>query len=183
MKRALELTDPIDWPNDGWIGSFEIREDDAEVVRERLELTRTPDDLHLTADYSLTGKAKELVIKLNLTGSVTQTCVVTLEPIHTNVQESFIRRFREGAFIDQTEIDIDVADGDISTFSEDLEPWVRIADERPSLLDFVVEQLGLILDAFPRKEGAEVAESLLIDPLDRPEKMSPFAALSALKKD
>ena len=114
---------------------------------------------------------------------MTQTCVVTLEPIRTAVDESFIRRYREGEFIDQTEIDIDVADGDIATFNEDLEPWIRTAEERPSLLDFAVEQLGLILDAFPRKEGAEVSETLLIDPLDRPEQMSPFAALAALKKD
>ena len=76
-----------------------------------------------------------------------------------------------------------VTDGDIATFNEDLEPWVRTADERPSLLDFAIEQLGLILDPFPRKDGAEVSDTLLIDPMDRPEKMSPFAALAALKKD
>lgn len=183
MKRALELTDPIEWPNDGWLDRFEIKDELALDVQNRLELTEAPTDLALSADYSLTGKGKELVIKLNLTGTVTQTCVVTLEPIRTAVDESFLRRYREGEFIDQTEIDIDVADGDIATFNEDLEPWIRTAEERPSLLDFAVEQLGLILDAFPRKEGAEVSETLLIDPLDRPEKMSPFAALAALKKD
>lgn len=183
MKRALDLTDPIEWPNNGWIDSFEITGAHAQTVQERLELTGEPQDLRLKADYSLTGKGKELVIKLDLTGTVTQTCVVTLEPIETVVQESFIRRYREGAFLDQTEVDIDVADGDIATFNEDLEPWLRASDERPSLLDFAVEQLGLILDPFPRKDGAEVEESLLIDPLDRPETMSPFAALATLKKD
>lgn len=183
MKRTLELTAPIEWPNDGWVDHFDIREDNAIAVQERLELTETPADLRLSADYTLAGKGKELVIKLGLTGTVTQTCVVTLEPIHTAVQESFVRRYREGEFIDQTEIDIDVADGDIASFSEDLEPWIRTAEERPSLLDFAIEQLGLILDPFPRKDGAEVEQSLLIDPLDRPEKMSPFAALAALKKD
>ena len=183
MKRALELTDPIEWPNDGWLDRFEIKDELAQDVQARLELTEAPTDLVLNADYSLTGKGKELVISLALTGTVTQTCVVTLEPIKTAIDETFIRRYREGEFIDQTEVDIDVADGDISTFNEDLEPWIRTAEERPSLLDFVVEQLGLILDAFPRKEGAEVSESLLIDPLDRPEQMSPFAALAALKKD
>lgn len=183
MKRALELTDPIEWPNDGWLDRFEITDELAKNVQDRLELTEAPTDLVLDTDYSLTGKGKELVIKLGLSGTVTQTCVVTLEPIKTSVDETFIRRYREGEFIDQTEIDIDVADGDIATFNEDLEPWIRTAEERPSLLDFAVEQLGLILDAFPRKDGAEVSESLLIDPLDRPEKMSPFAALAALKKD
>ena len=112
---------------------------------------------------------------------MTQACVVTLNPIRTLVDESFIRRYREGEFLDQTEIDIAVADGDISTFNEDLEPWLRSAEERPSLLDFAVEQLGLILDPFPRQNGAEVAKQLLIDPMDRPETMSPFAALAALR--
>lgn len=183
MKRAIELTDPIEWPNDGWVDTFQILDEHAQTVQERLDLTELPENLVLKADYSLTGRGKELVIKLVLTGSVTQTCVVTLDPIRTEVNETFLRRYREGAFIDQTEVDIDVADGDIATFNEDLEPWLRASDERPSLLDFTVEQLGLILDPFPRNEGAEVEESLLIDPLDRPEKMSPFAALAALKKD
>ncbi len=183
MKRAPELTDPIEWPNDGWIDTFKIRDDHAATVQARMELTEVPTDLALAVDYSLSGKGKELVIKLGLTGTVTQTCVVTLEPIQTAVDETFIRRYREGEFIDQTEVDIDVADGDIATMNEDLEPWLRSADERPSLLDFAIEQLGLILDAFPRKTGAEVEEALLIDPLDRPETMSPFAALAALKKD
>jgi len=183
MKKTIVLDAPIDWPNDGWIDTFELTDEHAAVVQERLELTERPTDLRLRADYALTGKGKELVIKLALTGTVTQTCVVTLEPIHTSVDESFIRRYREGDFIDQTEIDIAVADGDIATFNEDLEPWVRTADERPSLLDFAIEQLGLILDPFPRKDGAEVSDTLLIDPMDRPEKMSPFAALAALKKD
>ena len=59
MKRAIELTDPIDWPNDGWVDAFEIRGEHAVAVQERLELTETPTDLRLDADYTLTGKGKE----------------------------------------------------------------------------------------------------------------------------
>ena len=183
IKRAIELTDPIDWPNDGWVDGFDIRGEDAVAVQGRLELTEIPTDLRLGVDCTLTGKGKELVIKLGLTGTVTQACVVTLNPIRTLVDESFIRRYREGEFLDQTEIDIAVADGDISTFNEDLEPWLRSAEERPSLLDFAVEQLGLILDPFPRQTGRRSPSSCFIDPMDRPETMSPFAALAALKKD
>ena len=112
---------------------------------------------------------------------MTQACVVTLEPLETTLDESFIRRFREGSFRDELEVEIAAADGDIATLNEDLEPWPRSVNERPSLLDFVVEHLGLILDPYPRKQGTEADAGLLQDPIDQPETMSPFAALASLK--
>lgn len=183
MKKTDDLSLPIDWPQDGWTHSFVVGEQAAADLTTALELSAPPLDMSLKADFDLAAGGKELVIKLHLTGTVTQTCVVTLEPIETPIDESFLRRFRDEAFLDQTEVDIAALDGDIATLNEDLEPWPRSMEERPSLLDFVIEQLGLALEPFPRKAGAEVDGSLLTDPTDKPEKMSPFAALASLKTD
>ena len=183
MKKTNDLTSPIDWPNDGWTDTFAVGEEEAAEIAAQLELRAAPSDMSLKVDFDLNAGGKELVIKLNLTGTVTQTCVVTLEPIETKIEESFLRRFRDQAFFDQTEVDIAATDGDIATLNEDLEPWPRAMDERPTLLDFAIEQLGLVLEPFPRKDGAEVDDTLLTDPIDKPEKMSPFAALASLKTD
>ena len=69
--------------------TFKIRDEHAATVQARIELTEIPTDL-ASASTTLTGKGKELVIKLGLTGTVTQACVVTLDPIpHIAVDETF----------------------------------------------------------------------------------------------
>ena len=181
MKKTDDLTTPIDWPHDGWTHTFVLGEAEAAEIAVKLDLSAHPADMQLAVDFDLAAAGKELVVKLHLTGRVTQTCVVTLDPIETRIEETFLRRFRDQAFVDQTEVDIAALDVDIATLNEDLEPWPRSMDERPSLLDFAIEQLGLVLEPFPRKDGAEVDSHLLTDPTDRLEKMSPFAALASLK--
>ena len=180
-KNRTPLTDPIEWPRDGWRDRLAISVDAATIIAEQLDLRDAPPNVTLAVDADLTAGGKELVFRLRLSGRVTQTCVVTLDAIETELDESFIRRFREGDFRNELEVKIAATDGDIATLNEDLEAWPRSVDERPSLLDFVIEHLGLVLDPFPRKQGTEADPTLLQDPVDQPEIMSPFAALAALK--
>ena len=180
-KHRDPLTDSIEWPRDGWRDRLAVPAEAAQAIAEQLDLQTAPDDLSLTVDADLSASGKELVYRLSLSGTVTQACVVTLEALKTTLDESFIRRFREDSFRDELEVEIAAANGDIATLNEDLEPWPRTVDERPSLLDFVVEHLGLILDPYPRKQGTEADAGLLQDPVDQPETMSPFAALASLK--
>ena len=180
-KHRDPLTDPIEWPRDGWRDRLAVPAEAAQAIAEQLDLQTAPDDLSLTVDADLSASGKELVYRLSLSGTVTQACVVTLEALKTTLDESFIRRFREDSFRDELEVEIAAANGDIATLNEDLEPWPRTVDEQPSLLDFVVEHLGLILDPYPRKQGTEADAGLLQDPVDQRETMSPFAALSSLK--
>ena len=107
-----QVRHPIDWPNDGWTDTFAVGEEEAAEIAAQLELRAAPSDMSLKVNFDLNAGGKELVIKLNLTGTVTQTCVVTLEPIETKIEESFLRRFRDQAF-----------------FAGDAKCELRVADE------------------------------------------------------
>ena len=103
----------------------------------------------------------------DLEAEVTQTCVVTLEPVASRVAERVTLMF--GTVVDEGEIELD---GD----SETIEP---LGDGVIDLGETVAQQLSLALDPYPRAPGATgPAES---DAAARA--ASPFAALARLRKN
>lgn len=94
-----------------------------------------------------------------------QTCGITLEPLPLKIDEGFSVQLAEPVDEDSDEIIITL---------EDESPDV-VEDGQIDLGQYVVEQLALRLDPFPRKPGAEFVQP------PEPVEISPFAVLKQLR--
>ncbi len=107
-----------------------------------------------------------------LGASVVQTCVVTLEPVTTRIDQTVRRRFLPSAALRGAEIVIDPSEDD------EIEPLT----DRIDLGLIAIEALALALPAYPRKPGAVLgAVAFGGDGPDEAEP-KPFAALAALRE-
>lgn len=117
-----------------------------------------------------------------ITGTLRQTCVVTLDPIETALDRRVVRRFEPGA-----------ASASVVAFTlEGTGDPDEAEDDGPDPLGdeidlglILVEELALSVDPYPRKPGAEHGQSLHaapgVAPLDDAA-MKPFAGLAELRK-
>ncbi len=135
-------------------------------------------DLLVEADASRRGK-EGLYVKGRVTAIVTQTCVVTLEPFETAINETF-----EVEFAPQAE-----AEAAYARAMAEIEATHFLAEQRdppdPIIngkvdLGALAMDFGFGLDAYPRSPGARF-EDVAEGPEDR--KISPFNILGGLKKD
>lgn len=104
-----------------------------------------------------------------LGATVVQTCVVSLEPVATRVDQPVRRRFLPGTGIRGGDLVVDPDEDD------EIEPL----GERIDLGLVATEALALALPAYPRKEGA--ALGAVAAGTDDEEEPRPFAALAALR--
>lgn len=110
-------------------------------------------------------------LEATLGSTVVQTCVVSLEPVSTRVDETVRRTFVPGAAMPGG-----VA-GEIVLAPED-DDEVEPLGDRIDLGRIAIEALALALPDYPRKEGAAIDPALAPDDADAPR---PFAALEALR--
>lgn len=103
-----------------------------------------------------------------LGATVVQTCVVTLDPVTTRIDETVRRTFLSGAS----------ATGEIVVSPDDDDDEVEPLGDRIDLGRIATEALALALPAYPRKEGATLAPDPVSADVERPR---PFAALEALR--
>ena len=103
-----------------------------------------------------------------LQADLTQSCVVTLEPVKSRVAEEFALLY--GAVDEQKEV---VLDGN----SETVEP---IEGGMIDIGEAVAQQLSLALDPFPRAPGAPAPSDTAVSESQRLD--SPFAVLAKLHK-
>jgi uncharacterized metal-binding protein YceD (DUF177 family) len=128
----------------------------------------------LSAELTLTRwRAKGIRMRGKLKADVTQTCVVTLDPLPAHIDAEFERRFlpvesspKEHADTHDVFVDLEGEDPP--------EPLDRELD----LGEILVEELALALDPYPRKPDVEFRPEPGSD--IAPPK-SPFAVLSKLK--
>ena len=151
-------------------------------IGERLSRTLEPDAatrarigraLDLASLDSLSGQmtVEPAMDGWRLTGRVTaeavQTCGITLEPLLVSIDEAFTINLVEEAPAaledEEIEVDLDADTPDV------------IEDGKIDLGAYLVEQLSLNLDPFPRKPGAEFQQP------PEPAEISPFAVLKAFK--
>lgn len=118
-------------------------------------------------------RARGLRLEGVLRARVVQSCVVTLEPVESDVETRFERRFLPAEMIDPE------GDGgdDIFVDPEGEDPPEPLTHEL-DLGAIAVEELALGIDPYPRKPGSMFAADG--DVGDKPEP-SPFAALAKLK--
>mgnify|MGYP005989357163 CR=1 FL=1 len=122
----------------------------------------TPDG---TSDWSLSAK---------LGATVVQSCVISLDPVTTRIDETIGRRYR--ATLSQPDVPELEMDGD--DMDEQLPPTLDITD-------VMIEALSLALPAYPRKSDVKLDQAVFAAPGVAPltdEDAKPFAGLGALKK-
>ncbi|HWI29102.1 MAG TPA: DUF177 domain-containing protein [Stellaceae bacterium] len=106
-------------------------------------------------------------LEAELVAEAVQECVVTLEPVSTHIEDSFVLLYGEPA-----------AEGEV-TLSGESELVEPLSGGSIDIGEAVAQQLSLVLDPFPRAPGAE-APSAPEDGEASPE--SPFAALAKWKQ-
>jgi uncharacterized metal-binding protein YceD (DUF177 family) len=126
--------------------------------------------LHLlSARLSWRREASGIIyLEGELEAEVTQSCVVTLEPVAARVTDRFVRHFVQGSVPAEDEVVIDPEADD---------PPEPLGDGLVDAGEIVTQQLALALDPYPRAPGSELpAEAAAATPAE-----SPFRVLAALK--
>lgn len=128
----------------------------------------------LIATFDLTRRgASSLRVEGRITATVIQNCVVTLEPVESEIDEPvelFFRPEPAGATESGAEEGFHPVDG--------AEPPETLVNGMVDLGIIATEFLNLGIDPYPRKEGVVFDAPPAGDPASHP-----FAALAALKKD
>jgi len=136
---------------------------------------RSLDSLHATGQVSELRGGAALRVDGRLQASLTQNCVVTLEPVTQTVDEPFFLEFGDNADV------IDAATGEL-VVAPDQDPPDPMPAGSLDLGEIVCEQLALAIDPYPRKEGADLDTVLRQHGVAADAgKPNPFAALAALK--
>lgn len=117
------------------------------------------------ADVDLTPSAAGWTLTGRVRADLAQTCGITLEPLPLRIDDGFTVQLAEPVDEESDEIVITL---------EDESPDV-VEDGQIDLGQYVVEQLALRLDPFPRKPGAEFVQP------PEPAEISPFAVLKQLR--
>ena len=159
-----ELHRPLSLDRIGATGldmTVEATPDECAALAQRMAI---PAVLTLTCTFHLIRESRDLVAaRGHLRARVIRTCVVSLEDFETPVEEDFQIRFVPAG--EETD--------DIDPESDDEIPFQgNIID----LGEAAAEQLGLALDPYPKRPGAEMPE------LDVETEPHPFAALSSLRR-
>ncbi len=153
---------------------FDAAPDECEALASRFGLISL-DRFH--AAFTLRRLRKDLIrVKGHISATLVQACVVTLEPLPADIAEDVELDFSEEPDEPGTEMDLDAeaADGP--------EP---LSGGMIDLGEVAAEQLGLAIDPYPRKPGAEVPTEWAGDPAPEPvpePKVNPFSALEKLTK-
>lgn len=111
-----------------------------------------------------------------VSGTITQPCVVTGEPVTQRIDEEIDRIFLPG----RDEASEATAGAEIFVNLEDDDLPDYFDGNEIDLADVVLEVFALAIDLYPRAEGAELGAR---EKGDDPAESSPFAALRALKND
>jgi uncharacterized metal-binding protein YceD (DUF177 family) len=128
----------------------------------------------LVASFDLARRgADSLRVEGRVTATVIQHCVVTLEPIESEIDEPVELFFRPEP-VGQG----DTAEGEGLHPFDGEEPPEPLVNGMVDLGSIAIEFLNLGIDPYPRKEGAVFDAPPAGDPASHP-----FAALAALKKD
>jgi uncharacterized metal-binding protein YceD (DUF177 family) len=171
LSRQLK----IDEIRDGASGSIEATKTEMAEIAQLLDLPGL-DDLVMTYRLSRAGTGR-FRLKGDLKARVTQTCIVSLEPVESNLDVPVEAEFWPAEMIAAHEEDAE------EHGSAALADWPEpIDDGRIDLGPILYETLATSLDPYPKMEGVSFQWSEGSEMPGLEEKTSPFAALGALKR-
>ena len=159
--------------------NFELSADEKEC-RDLAQVWNVEDVLALSAKVRITKwKRDGIRVTGHFNGHLVQNCVVSLEPVETQIEDEFV-----AFFVPETSR---LAKKDTTTDNEiiiDIE-----ADDAPDIYsgnsidlgEIVAEYAAMAIDPYPKREGAMI-EQKFTEPADiKDDTPSPFAALSSIK--
>jgi uncharacterized metal-binding protein YceD (DUF177 family) len=171
LKLVVSLRDLTGEPVD-----FAVRATaaDSEVLRRRFNLVGLEGPQAAGTITPLKDGAG-LRVDGRIQARVTQNCVVTLEPVVQEIEESFALEFGAAGDV------LDEDSGELVVLPDQEQPD-PMPEEGLDVGELVAEQLALAIDPYPRKEGADLQAVLKQHGIDADAgKPNPFAALAALK--
>lgn len=116
---------------------------------------------------------KDWKLKAALGATVVQSCVITLEPVTTRIDETVVRTYVSEFVIGEgSEIELPEDDS------------LEAIPSEIDLQDLIVEALEIALPAYPKKDGAELGEAVFTEPGNvamTDEDAKPFSSLSGLR--
>jgi hypothetical protein len=115
----------------------------------------------LTGSFRLSGTRNRVHVSGRIKATITQICVVTLDPFDSDIQE---------------DVEVDFAAPGVAAADQDRDPPDEIIDGTVDLGTLTAEFLALGLDPHPRKPGVDFTFEAGDDT-----PQSPFAALGKLK--
>jgi uncharacterized metal-binding protein YceD (DUF177 family) len=163
-------------PEDGEEFRIEATDVERQALARRFDLVELP-SLRAEGVLTTSGHGRRARMEGRLRAEVVQSCVVTLEPVAAEIDETFVRIFSADSVGPASEaVDLDADD-----------PPDPIVGGAIDIGEAVAEEFGLALDPYPRARGAvldqsepEVSQSGDAPAENRRE--SPFAALRGLVK-
>jgi uncharacterized metal-binding protein YceD (DUF177 family) len=179
----LEPTSPplsriirVDESKDGEEGLIEIGTAEREAIAVLLNVTRL-DQLSFAFRLARRGQGR-LALNGSLLAAVTQTCVVTLEPVHSALDAPVEIEFWPAG---QIKAYAETAD---EAASHGLLDWPEpIEDGKIDLGPIIYQTLAISLDPYPKREGASFSWSEADgETPSTEEEKGPFAALKQLKQ-
>ena len=122
----------------------------------------------------------QVVVEGRMRGKVVQACILTLDPVTQELDETFRLVFQ--ANLDE-ERDPESGEALVSAHADAPEP---LTDPHLDVGEIVAEQLSLAADPYPRRPGVELADVLPkprggVKPAKVEQKRHPFADLAALR--
>lgn len=163
LRRMIAVGDI---PDRGLDLHFEATPDECAAVAQWID---APKVTSLTADYRLIRRGSQVKLSGTLHAVLTRTCVVTLEPFETVVDEPVTMRFSEHASADGA------AEASVSHDADEEDLPDPIVNGRIDVGAVTAEFLSLGLDPYPRKAAGEFRYE------EDTGKENPFAALAKLK--
>ena len=155
-----------DIPDGGLHLAIEAPAEAREAVAKLAALRDLP---RLAAEFDLARQGAGVHVSGRVTAKVGQSCVVTLDPLENDIDETVDLLFSPGSKAGTGEMQPPAVAGESEVES--------LVDGKIDLGALATEFLMLGIDPYPRKAGAEFAAPTVEDAGERP-----FAALEALKK-
>ena len=161
----------------GYSQKIKPRPEELEALAERLKVDRL-DSLNAEITLELLPN-NDVVMQGRYSAHLTQTCVVTLEPVESDVSNEFTMTYSESA-----EEYFGSEDEEDDEHDPDFDPPEPIEEGIIDIGEAVIQQLALEIDPFPRVKGATFdgfSAGVSGDEEPTNEKKNPFAVLSKLK--
>jgi uncharacterized metal-binding protein YceD (DUF177 family) len=175
VPPPLSRTLRVDELKEGEEGTIEVNRAERETIAALLDL-RALDRLTIVFRLNRRGQGR-LALQGTLAAAVTQTCVVSLEPVESTLEVPVEVEFWPIPMIDDLAVSLDEA------ASHGTLDWPEpIEGGKIDLGPVIYETLATALDPYPKREGvsfewSEASGAVAAD--EQPE--SPFAALKRLK--
>jgi uncharacterized metal-binding protein YceD (DUF177 family) len=130
----------------------------------------------LEADVAYVRHGRSIDVHGRVTAELTQSCVVTLEPLASRIDEPFSVTF-DPNLVPESEDVVELTPDELAD-EEDVQPLIGDVID---LGETVAECLGLAIEPYPRKAGSEIDPRYAQAPGAADPESGPFAVLKKLK--